>query len=211
MQKIIPAILTSDSEKLRESLKVLKEQTHWVHIDIMDGKFVPNTSVNLFELGEASQFFRMEIHLMVENPEKYFEDCKGIGAKRAIFHEEATEDVEMVLQKMEEHGFQKEIAINPSTPVSKLAPYIEQLDAVLIMSVNPGFQEQKFIPEVLSKIAEIRQLKQDMVIGLDGGINEENIKQVFEAGVDYVNVGSAIMKSEDPGGVLRHLEEIVKK
>ena len=119
MQKVVPAILTADPVELSEGLKVLKSQTNWVHIDIMDGKFVPNTSINLFELGEASQFFNLEIHLMVENPEKYFEDCKEIGAKRVLFHLESTENSTAILQKMSGHGFQKGIAINPETPVSK--------------------------------------------------------------------------------------------
>ncbi|HEY4510027.1 MAG TPA: ribulose-phosphate 3-epimerase [Candidatus Paceibacterota bacterium] len=210
MQKVVPAILTADPVELIEGLRVLKGEASWVQIDIMDGKFVPNTSVNLFELGEASQFFNLEIHLMVEHPEKYLEDCKGIGAKRVIFHLEAADDPEAILQKMEEHGFQKAIALNPATPVSKLAPYIQKLDAVLLMSVNPGFQAQEFIPDVLKKIPEIRGLKPDILIGLDGGINEKNIKSVFEAGADYAGVGSAIMKSSDPVAALRHLEEIVK-
>ena len=209
MQKIIPAILTSDPAELLEGLRVLKGEASWVQIDIMDGKFVPNTSVNVFELGEACQFFNLEIHLMVENPEKYLEDCKGIGAKRVIFHLEATDDPEAVLRKMEEYGFQKAIALNPATPVSKLAPYIEKLDAILLMSVNPGFQAQEFIPDVLKKIPEIRRLKQDILIGLDGGVNTENIKGVFEAGADYACVGSAVMKSADPVAALRHLEEIL--
>lgn len=210
MQRVIPAILTSDPKELRDGLKVLKGHTNWVQIDIMDGTFVPSSSVNLFELGEASQIFYIEIHLMVESPEKYLEDCKGIGAKRVIFHLEAAKDPDEVLQKMQEYGFQKEIAINPSTPVLKLAPYIQKLDAVLVMSVNPGFQAQEFIPGVLTKIPEIRQLKQDILIGLDGGINAENITKVFAAGADYVGVGSAVMKTPDPAVALRHLEEMIR-
>ncbi|MBI2098688.1 MAG: ribulose-phosphate 3-epimerase [Candidatus Wildermuthbacteria bacterium] len=209
MQRIIPAILTADPAELREGLKILKGHANWVHVDIMDGKFVPNSSVNLFELGEASQIFNIEIHLMVESPEKYLEDCKSIGAKRVIFHLEAAENPAGVLQKMEEHGFQKEVGLNPSTPVSKLAPYVAQLDAVLVMSVNPGFQQQEFMPEVLSKISELRKLKQDITIGLDGGINEQTVTQAFEAGVDYACAGSAVMKSSDPMAALKHLEEII--
>src|SRR3989344_9690403 len=126
MQKVVPAILTADPVELIEGLRVLKGEASWVQIDIMDGKFVPNTSVNLFELGEAAQFFNLEIHLMVEHPEKYLEDCSGIGAKRVIFHAEAVDSPEVVLQKMEEYGFQKEIAVNPPTPALKLASYIEK-------------------------------------------------------------------------------------
>jgi len=211
MQRIIPAILTADPAELREGLKTLKGHTNWVHVDIMDGKFVANTSVNLFELGEASQFFNIEIHLMVESPEKYFEDCKGIGAKRVIFHLEAAENPAGVLQKMEEHGFQKGVALNPPTPVSKLAPYVAQLDAVLVMSVNPGFQQQEFISDVLSKVSEIRRLKQDILVGIDGGINEQTIKQAFGAGVDYACAGSAVMKTSDPVVALKHLQELISQ
>ena len=210
MQKIVPAILTADPAELAEGLKVLKEQTKWVQIDIMDGKFVDNTSVNLFELGEACEYFSLEIHLMVENPEKYFEDCKAIGAKRVIFHLEATEDVSKVLESMEKYPFQRAIAINPPTPVSQLAPYVGKLDAVLVMSVNPGFQQQSFIPDVLPKVAEIHKLKEGIIVGLDGGINESNIKQAFEAGADYVGVGSAVMKAEDPAIALRDLKEMIE-
>jgi ribulose-phosphate 3-epimerase len=209
MQKIVPAILTADPAELLEGLKVLKGHTKWVQIDIMDGKFVDNTSVNLFELGEAAEYFSLEIHLMVEKPAQYFEDCKAIGAKRVIFHLEAAEDLGKVLQEMEKYPFQRAIAINPPTPVQKLAPYIEKLDSVLVMSVNPGFQQQEFIADVLPKVAEIRKLKEDIVIGLDGGINETNIKQAFEAGADYVGVGSAIMKAPDPAAALKSLGEMI--
>ncbi|HCM36741.1 MAG: hypothetical protein A3J30_04140 [Candidatus Wildermuthbacteria bacterium RIFCSPLOWO2_02_FULL_47_9c] len=209
MQRIIPAILTANPEELRENMEILKGHTKWLHIDIMDGKFVPNTSANLFELGEAAQFFHLEIHLMVEHPEKYLEDCSGIGAKRVIFHAEAVDSPEVVLQKMEEYGFQKEIAVNPPTPALKLASYIEKLDALLVMGVNPGFQQQEFIPDVLSKVSEIRRLKQDVLIGIDGGINEQTVKQAFGAGVDYACAGSAVMKTSDPVAALKHLEEMI--
>jgi len=209
MQKVVPAILTADPAELQEGLKVLRNQTKWVQIDIMDGRFVPNTSINLFELGEAYQFFNLEIHLMVQNPEKYFEDCKAIGAKRVIFHAEATDNIAGVLEEMEKYPFQRAVAINPETPVSVIAPYLEKLDIVLIMSVNPGFQAQEFIPGVLSKIAEIRRLKEDSIIGLDGGINEKNIKGVFKAGADYAGVGSAVIKTGDPAQALQNLENMV--
>ena len=208
-QRIIPAILTGDPAELKEKLTLLKDHANWVQIDIMDGKFVPNTSVSLFELGEAYKYFNLEFHLMVEEPEKYFKDCDEMGAKRVIFHCEATGDLKGVIEKSRQYQFHIGAALNPATPVSKLAPYIEKLDAVLLMSVNPGFQAQEFIPDVLKKIVEIRRLKPDILIGLDGGINAGNIKEVFEAGADYASVGSAIMKSSDPVVALRHLEEIL--
>jgi ribulose-phosphate 3-epimerase len=209
MQKVVPAILTNDPAELREGLQVLRNHTNWVQIDIMDGKFVPNTSVSLFELGEASQFFNLEIHLMVEHPEKYFEDCKEIGAKRVIIHREALSDPAKVLEEMEKYPFQRAMAINPETSTATLKPYIEKLDAALIMSVHPGFQQQEFIREVLEKIPEVRKLKTDILIGLDGGINESNIQEVFKAGADYVGVGSAVMKALQPQEVLTNLEQML--
>jgi len=209
MQKVVPAILTADPAELREGLEVLRNRIKWAHIDIMDGKFVPNTSISIFELGEASQFFNLEIHLMVKNPEKYFEDCEAIGAKRVIFHAEATDNIEGVLKEMKKYSFQRAIAINPDTSVLTIVPYLNSLDGVLIMSVHPGFQKQEFIEDVVLKIAEIKKHAQDIAVSLDGGINKTNIERIFQAGVRYVCVGSAIMKSPNPADALRSLEEMI--
>ena len=209
MQRVVPAILTADPKELRNDLTVLKGQTSWVQIDIMDGTFVRNTSVNISELGEASEFFNLEIHLMVQNPEKFFKDCESIGAKRVIFHLEATDNPEKVLQEMDVYSFHKSIALNSETSVSKLAPYIDRINSVLLLSVIPGFQAQEFISSVLEKIPETRSLSSKVLIGLDGGINKTNIKEIFEAGADYVGVGSAIMKAENPAESLRELEDMV--
>ena len=132
------------------------------------------------------------------------------GAISGIFHEEATDDLARVLEEMKKYPFQRAVAINPPTSVSRIAPHIKGLDAVLVMSVNPGFQQQEFIADVLPKMSEIRTLREDITIGLDGGINENNIQKVFEAGADYVAVGSAVMKAEDPALALRKLEEMIE-
>lgn len=210
MQKIIPAILAADPAELKAQLEALRDHSKWVHIDVMDGKFVPNSSVNLFELGEASQFFNLEIHLMVVDPKKYFEDCKGIGAKRVIFHLEGTNDREAVLEKMEKYPFQRGIALNPATAVDDVAPYIGRIHSVLLMSVTPGFQGQEFIPEVLYKIKEVRKLSPDILIGLDGGVKETNVNIVFDGGADYALVGSAITQADDPADAFRRLEGMVQ-
>ena len=209
MQKIIPAILTADSADLEKKLAMLKNHTSWVQIDIMDGKFVSNTSVNLFELGEASQFFNLEIHLMVVNPEKYFEDCAAMGAKRVIFHLEGTKDPNRVVREMMKHPFQRGIAINPSTLARELKPYLSTVDSALVLSVTPGFQGQEFLPLALEKINEIKLFSRDIQVGVDGGINESNIREAFQAGADYVAVGSGIWQAEDPIAALQHLEEVV--
>ena len=209
MQKVIPAILTADEKELKKQLALLKGQSNWVHIDIMDGKFVENTSVNLFALEEARQYFNLEIHLMAQHPEKYFEDCKEIGAKRIIFHFEATGNLEKVLEEGISYEFQKGIALNPETPLSMIEPVKEKVDSLLIMSVRPGLQGQEFILSALEKAKEARKLFPQLLIGIDGGIGQENIKEVFRVGVNYAVVGSAIMKAENPLEELRKLEEMV--
>ena len=209
MQKVIPAILTNDAKKLQEQLEILKDQSHWVHIDIMDGKFVPAVSINLIELKGANKFFNLEIHLMVKEPKEYLEDCSKVGAKRVYFHLEGTKDPAAVLLAMERYQFERGIAINPETTVDQLAPYVKNADVVLLLSVVPGVQGHEFIPAVLKKVQQVLSLNPNVLIGMDGGITKENIKQVFLAGVDYIAVGSGIWKTEDPIVSLRELQEMV--
>lgn len=201
MQKIVPAILTADPAQLKEQLGVLKGHSNWVHIDIMDGKFVPNTSISLFELGEAAQLFNLEIHLMVADPERYFEDCAAISAKRVICHWEAKPNLSG------DHPFQKGIALNPETeiPLFEIEP-----SSILLMSVHPGFQGQEFVPSVLEKVKQVREKFPEMLVGMDGALGEKNIKQAFEAGINYAVVGSKIVKAENPAQVLKSLEEMVE-
>ncbi|MCH7828288.1 ribulose-phosphate 3-epimerase [Patescibacteria group bacterium] len=209
MQKVVPAILTQDPSSLKDQLEILKNHTKWVQIDIMDGKFVPAVSVNISQLQEAYQFFNLEIHLMVKDPENYLEDCNAVGAKRVYFHLEGARNPEQVLSAMEKYPFQRGIALNPETTENQLAPYAKNADAVLLLSVVPGAQGHEFIPSTTEKVQQIRSFNPDVVIGMDGGIAKDNIKQVFKAGVDYVAVGSSIWKTEDPVASLRELQEMV--
>lgn len=211
MQKIIPAILASDPADLKEKLGMLKGHTNWLHIDIMDGKFVQNVSVNLFELGEAYQFFNLEIHLMVQDPLYYFEDCDAVGAKRVIFHWDAAKDVENVLEESKKHHFHAGIALNPQIGPEVVGSVKTIVDSFLIMSVIPGAQGQEFIPQVLEKIPTVRKLFPRLLIGVDGGVNEGNISRVFAKGADYVAVGSGIFNTSNPLEALRKLEAMVKK
>ncbi|MEK7510573.1 MAG: ribulose-phosphate 3-epimerase [Patescibacteria group bacterium] len=210
MQRIIPAILTSDPIDLRKKLEFLKGHTNWVQIDIMDGKFVPNASVSIFELGEAYEYFNLELHLMVENPEQYFQDCDGAGAKRVFFHYEAAPNLQETLAKAKQHQFHIGLALNPTTDVKSVTPYLKEIDSVLVLAVNPGFQGQEFIPSVLQKVKEIRELSPEILIGIDGGINESNIKQVFSTKIDYAAVGSGIWNTGNPLETLKKLGEMVQ-
>ena len=209
MQKVVPAILTADKKELMRQLEALKGHTKWMHIDIMDGRFVPNVSMSISELGEAHQFFSLEIHLMVQDPEKYLEDCSAAGAKRVIFHLEGTKDPGHVFSLAKKYSFQIGIALNPETKAEQLTSFTGNLDSILLMSIVPGAQGNEFIPSVTKKVQQIRARNPDIVIGMDGGITKENIRQVFLAGVDYTSVGSSIWKTEDPIVALSKFEEMV--
>ncbi|MBI1984681.1 MAG: hypothetical protein HYS60_01050, partial [Candidatus Wildermuthbacteria bacterium] len=183
---------------------------NWMHIDIMDGKFVQNASVSLFELGDAYQHFNLEIHLMVENPVGYFEDCKAIGAKRVVFHYEAEQDVGKAKKEAERYEMQLGMALNPSTEVHSLADFKQMLDFALIMGVDPGAQGKEFLSLTVEKAREAKELCPDLLLGADGGIGEENIKAMFSAGIDYAAVGSKIMHTEDPLAAFRKFEKMVE-
>ena len=209
MQKVVPAILTKDPSLLKDQLKVLQDHTKWVHIDIMDGRFVSNVSVNISQLQDAYQFFNLELHLMVKDPENYLEDCNAVGAKRVYFHLEGTENPKQVLSLMEKYPFQRGIALNPEISVEKLASVGKNTDAVLLLSVVPGAQGNEFIPEVAEKISDIKALNKKLLIGLDGGVGESNIQDIFLKGADYVVSGSAIWKAQDSMEAFRKLEGMV--
>jgi len=210
MQKIIPAILTNDPEDLRAKLEILKGHTEWVQIDIMDGKFVENTSVSILALEQACKDFQVEIHLMVMKPGQYLADCAAIGAKRVLFHFEGSEQPKTVLRKMGKYPFEKGIAASPPTHVSELEYYVGEADSILILGVNPGFQGQEFISSMLEKIKEVRNYSSEILIGVDGGVKEENIHEIFMARVDYVVVGSGIFATPDPLATFRKLEGMVQ-
>ena len=209
MQKVIPAILTSDPEDLRAKLQLFKGESEWMHIDIMDGKFVPSVSVSVRDLKEVGSDFRFEIHLMVQNPQAYLEDCKAVGAGRIIIHQEASVDIAKVLRETKAYGLQIGIALNPQTSIDVLAAFRNDIALVLVMAIHPGSQGQEFMPSVLEKITIIKKEFPHLPIGVDGGVGEENISQILQAGAEYVVVGSKIFNADDPVAVLKKLEKMV--
>lgn len=210
MQKIVPALLTQDPADLQQKLELFHGHSNWMHVDIMDGTLVPGRTVNLFELGEACKFFNLEIHLMVEDPFKYFEDCSGIGAKRVIFHTEAVRAQEPMLSELDSHTFQKGIALNKTTSLELVSAYVSKISSILLMGVEPGAQGRPFDSAVLQKIKKAKEMFPHLLCGVDGGIGKENIQSVFSSGADYVAVGSEIMQAEDPLSVFKTLEEMVQ-
>ena len=199
MKKIIPAILTKNVADLKSNLGRLQGLTDWAQVDIMDGKFVNNISVSLDDVNRANIYknLSLEAHLMVENPEKYFKQCQKGNIKRVIFHIEAAKDLKKLLDDIAGLGMQRGLALKPGTSINEIEPYIDSVDVILLMSVEPGFQGQKFIETTLDKIKALKKMAPNIAIEVDGGINLGNIKNISEAGADYLILGSALMNSGD--------------
>ncbi|MFC1663071.1 ribulose-phosphate 3-epimerase [Patescibacteria group bacterium] len=197
MKEIIPAILTDNPAELNNFLNNLKGLTGWVHIDIMDGHFVPNKSIKVTDLGATINDFNFEIHLMVDKPDKYFSDCATVDAKRVIFHAEAADNIDTTLKAMDAFAYERGLALNPETSISSIRKYLNLINEVLLMSVIPGKQSQLFVGSALNKARELKKLMPSMTVGMDGGIKFANINQVVATGVDRCVIGSAIVKSDN--------------
>lgn len=214
MIQIIPAILATTEqefkvgiEKLR-SLDVLKGS--WIHIDLMDGKFVPNQSIKPQLASEYASDFKLEAHLMVEQPNAWFPLDSSF--KRGIAHVEVGENaLDAFISGCKAHNIEVGLAIKAKTPLEKLEPYFAVVDLVLVMSIEPGFQGQPFIPESLERIKELVSIREEggfsFLIGIDGHVNEQDAKVIIEAGVDNLVVGSFLLK----GDIDENLEKFWEK
>jgi ribulose-phosphate 3-epimerase len=203
--RVIPAILTENPKTLKTMLEQSAAFTDYVQIDIMDGKFVPSHSVTWQDLQSLSTNIKWEAHLMIEQPEKELEHFKKVGARKAIFHYEATADPQRVISTGRKLGLKMGIALNPETSIEKVLSLTAELNSVLFLSVHPGYYGAKFIPEVLDKVAELRKARPNLIIGIDGGIKESNIAQIAKSGVDEICVGSAILMQPQPGEAYQKL------
>ena len=209
--QVVPAILTNDPVALETMIRQAESFTNYVQLDIMDGQFVPSRSITWEHLANLPIKLGWEAHLMVLRPEEYLPRFHQAGARKVIFHYEATSSPQEVIARARKLGLGVGLAINPETTVSTIIPLADEVDSVLLMTVNPGFYGSKFVPEVMDKVAELRKARPDMEIGADGGAKESNITQIAQAGVDVIYVGSAIFLQPQPGESFRRLQALAQE
>lgn len=211
MSKVVPAILTDDPLALERMVRQAETFTDYVQFDIMDGRFVPSHSITWEQLARLPMKLDWEAHLMVQHPGEQFDGFKKAGARKVVFHYEATASPRQIISLARSLGLEVGLAVNPETPVAAVLPLASEVDGILFLSVNPGFYGSKFIPEVLNKIIELRRARPDIEIGIDGGIKETNISQVAWSGADVIFVGSAIFIQPDPGESFRRLSALASE
>ncbi len=211
LTRIVPAILTDDPSTLESMIRQAENFTDYVQMDIMDGQFVPSRSITWEHLSHIPTKLSWEAHLMVLRPEEYLDGFHQAGARKVLFHHEATPSPREVIARARALGLGVGLAINPETAVSAILPLVDEVDSILLMSVNPGFYGSRFIPEVMDKVEELRRARPEMEIGIDGGVKEANIVQVARAGVDVIYVGSAIFLQPKPAESFHRLQTLVQE
>ena len=213
--EIAPSILASNFARLGEEVRLVEEGgADVIHVDVMDGHFVPNISIGIPVVESLRKATRLplDVHLMIERPEEYVEDFVRAGASRVLVHQEATVHLDRALTMIREQGAEAGVAINPATPVVMLSDVLHVVDTVLVMSVNPGFGGQKFIPVALDKIRQLdewrRRYNAEFRIEVDGGVDVDNAAVLAQAGANTLVAGTSIFHTPDSAAAARHLRKL---
>jgi ribulose-phosphate 3-epimerase len=213
--ELAPSILAADFAKLGAEVRAVEEGgADIIHVDVMDGHFVPNISIGVPVVASLRKATRLplDVHLMIERPEEFIAEFVRAGADRVLIHQEATVHLDRALSLIREHGAQAGAAINPATPVPMLAEILDKVDTVLVMSVNPGFGGQKFIPGAIEKIRQLNQWRARynaaFRIEVDGGVDLENIAELALAGANTFVAGTSIFHQADPTAAARQMRKL---
>ncbi|MCK4307239.1 ribulose-phosphate 3-epimerase [candidate division WOR-3 bacterium] len=212
MIELAPSLLSCDFSKLKQEIHTIEDAgCDVLHLDIMDGHFVPNITFGPVVIKGIRKLTKLplDVHLMIEHPENWITQFASAGADWISFHPEATDDAGKVIELIKKQGKLAAIALNPDTPLEVVEPYLQELDFVLVMTVNPGFGGQSFIPEPLEKVEILSQ--KGVRVEVDGGIKLENVERVVKAGAQIIVSGSGIFKTEDPGATVRKFKELTTK
>jgi ribulose-phosphate 3-epimerase len=216
--EIAPSILAANFAALGEEIRAVEEAgAAVIHVDVMDGHFVPNISMGVPVVASLRKATRLplDVHLMIERPGDYIEAFAKAGASRIIAHQEATVHLDRMVEHIHEQGCEAGVALNPATPVAMIREVLDRVETVLVMTVNPGFGGQKFIPQTVAKIQELRELRSRNTFGyrieVDGGVTLENAAELVAAGSETLVAGTSIFHTPDPGAAVRQMMQCAKE